>query len=289
MQFSVFQKTLRDYRWQVFWYGLGLALLCALVVYIYPSYRAQLESFDIPEALQALIGEADYSTPAGFLTAEFFSWGPIVVLVFAIMAGTAALAGEESNGTLDLLLAQPISRRRLVLEKMAGFAVSALAIALLVNAGWLISVPFVDIDISLATLLAATLVMVPPVLLVGALAMWASATLSNRKTATGLVTGFVVASFFINYLAELVDVLEPLRWLSFNHYQNTTVLTEGFNLPNAAVLLLATALFALLAVRAFERRDIGVQSSGGSFLRLPRLSPWQGAPPPRLETGAPPE
>jgi ABC-2 type transport system permease protein len=285
----VFQKTLRDYRWQVFWYGVGLALLGALVVYIYPSYRAQLQSFDLPEALQALIGEADYSKPAGFLTAEFFSWGPIVVLVFAIMAGTSALGGEEANGTLDLLLAQPISRRRLVLEKMAGFAASAVAIALLVNAGWLISVPFVDFDISLPTLLAATFVMVPPVLLVGALAMWASATLSNRRTATGLVTGFVVASFFGNYLAELVDVLAPLRWLSFNHYQNTTVLTEGFNLIDAAVLLMATALFAVLAVRAFERRDIGVQTSGKSFLKLPTFSTLRGAPARRLETGAPPE
>ena len=37
---------------------------------------------------------------------------PLLLLVYAIGAGSRAIAGEEESGTLDLLLAHPLSRRR---------------------------------------------------------------------------------------------------------------------------------------------------------------------------------
>lgn len=263
MRFAVFTKTLRDLRWQVFWYGAGLAALAALVVYVYPSYSEQFADFEIPEALQAFIGDADFATPQGFLAAEFFSWVPILTVIFAIMAGTSLLAGEEAEGTLDLLLAQPVGRVKLALEKMAGFAASSLAVMLLAYAGWLVSVPFVDIDVSLGRLLVATLELVPVVLLFGAAAMWCGAMFPDRKLATGVVTAFAVASYFLNYLAALVDVLEPLAWLSVFHYVGSReTLTDSFDPLNVAVTLIVTAALAALALACFERRDLGVRGGG---------------------------
>jgi len=47
------------------------------------------------------VGEAGSITfPEGFLTAEFFSTMPFVLITMAIIAGTGALAGEEAGGTL---------------------------------------------------------------------------------------------------------------------------------------------------------------------------------------------
>ncbi len=268
---SVLAKTVRDLRWQVFWYGAGIALMGVLVVYIYPSYKAQLADFQIPEALKAFVGSADYTSPEGFLTAEFFSWTPILLVIFAIMAGTSALAGEEANGTLDLLLSQPISRRRLALEKMAGFAASSVVVAAIICIGWPISVPFVDISIDWGRLLIATFNLIPLTLFFGVLAMWAGAALSNRRAATGLVTAVAVVTYFVNYLAALVDVLKPLRWLSpFHYYNGTNILSAGIDWPKLAVLIVLIVLFAVLTVVAFERRDVGVRTSG---LRLPRLRP----------------
>ena len=44
---------------------------------------------------------------------------PLLLMIAAIGAGAGAIAGEEERGTLELLLANPLSRRRLVLEKTA--------------------------------------------------------------------------------------------------------------------------------------------------------------------------
>lgn len=255
---SILSKLLRDLRWQVFWYGLGLVLMAALIVYIYPSYSDQLAAFEIPEALRALIGEVDFGTPKGFLAAEFFSWIPIILAVFAITSGTAAIGGEESNGTLDLLLAQPVSRRRVAIEKLAGLLIASTAIVLIAYIGWLISVPFVDIDVGLGELAVATLNLLPLVLVLQSLACLATVMFASRGTATGAVTAFAVGSYFINFIASLVESIEPIRIVSvFHHYHGIDVLMDGVHWSGLGLLIALYVTFAVLTVYGFERREIG--------------------------------
>jgi ABC-2 type transport system permease protein len=265
VRLALFAKTLRDLRWQVFGYGVGLALMAALVVTIYPSYQEQLADFEVPEALQGLTGDVNYGSPEGFLSAEFVSWVPIITSIFAIMAGTSALAGEEANGTLDLLLSQPISRRRLALEKMAGIIVATYAITVIVCLGWALSVPFVDIDISLMDLFIATLNLAPITLAFAFLAMFLGAFMPDRRTATAAAAALAVAGYFLNYMARIVNALEPLAWLSPFNYDDVDALVEGFDWWRPAVLLAIAIVLAVATVACFERRDIGVQSR----LRLP--------------------
>jgi ABC-2 type transport system permease protein len=214
------------------------------------------------------VGAADYTTPEGYLTAEFVSWVPIVTLIFAIMAGTSALAGEETNGTLDVLMSQPISRRRLAVEKVAGIVVATVAIALISCLGWLASVPFVDIEINMGDLILATMNLAPITLAFAFLSMWAGVGLPDRRVATGTVTAIAVAAFFVNYLAELVDALQPIAWVSLFHYYDLNILTTGIDWWRSSVLVVAAFLFAAGAIYSFEQREIGVRS--GFRLRLLR-------------------
>jgi ABC-2 type transport system permease protein len=268
---SILRKTLRDLRWQVFWYGLGLALMAALVVYIYPDYREQFADFEIPDALQGLVGDADFTTGTGFITAEILSWYPIILVVFAIMGGSSAVGGEEAGGTLDLVLAQPVSRRRLLLEKLGGLLLAALGICVLIYAGWLVSVPFVDIEVGFADLAVATLNFLPLVALFQVFSLWASVTLSSRGLATGVAVAVAVVSYFVNYLSSIVDLIEPLRYASvFYHYHGTEVLSEGID-PLGLGLLVGLYLFlAAWALANFERRDLGVGAVQSS------RPPWKG-------------
>ncbi len=270
---SVLRKTIRDLRWQVFWYGFGLGLMAALEVYIYPSYHEQLGDFQIPDALKPFIGDAAMTSPEGFLSAEIFSWASILLAIFAIMAGTSTLAGEEANGTMDLLLSQPISRARLALEKMAAMVIGGFVIAGLVCVGWLASIPFVNIDIAWGRLLLATFNVVPITLCIAAFSMWAGAALPNRRVATGIVTAVAVASYFINYLAALVDILKPFRWLSvFYYYNGTGILPNGMDWVKVGVLLGLFVIFTALAIVAFQARDIGVRTATLGIRLRPRPS-----------------
>ena len=180
---SVFLKAMRDQRWMVLGFGVGGALMAALVLGIYPSYREALALVEIPPALEALVGDVDLASAEGFFSVEFFVWIPVLLVVYAIVQGTGVLAGEESSGTLDLLLAQPISRTRLFIEKAMSIVVGTLVIVLLILPGWAVTYGAADIDLALGRLMLATVAMAPLMLAFAALSLLAGAAHARLRCA----------------------------------------------------------------------------------------------------------
>jgi len=117
---------------------LGLIGFVALIVSVYPTVHSNPSlnklAQDYPQALKAFIafgGQVDYTTPAGYLGIELFSlMVPLLLMIAAIGTGAGAIAGEEERGTLELLLANPVSRARVVLEKSAALALEIAALGL---------------------------------------------------------------------------------------------------------------------------------------------------------------
>lgn len=260
---SVFEKALRDQKWQIAGFGLALAIMSSTSVWLWPSVRDTLQNFDVPEAVKAFLGtDLNFSTPAGYLSGRYFGWTEILVIVYVIIAGTGAIAGEEGASTIDLLLAQPISRRSVVLQKLAAATVGALIIVLAGYAGFLVSVPTVDIAISLTDLLIACLNMLPIALLFLALSLWAGAVAPSRGTAAAAIVGFTTAAYFVSTLSSGVGGLEWLRFATpFHYYGSGLPLVEGIVWWHVGLLLGLALVFVVLALRTFERRDV---SAGGA-------------------------
>ena len=266
---NVFIKAMRDQQWMILGFGVGSALMAALVLAIYPSYSEALEDFVLPPALQAIVGDVDIGTATGFVSVEFFSWIPVLFVVYAIIQGTGALAGEESSGTIDILLAQPISRTRLLVEKSLAIVVGAVAIAALALPGFVLPYYVMDIEVSLGGLLVATMAMVPLTLAFAALALLAGSVLPTRRDAASTLTAVAVVSYFINSLGQAADALDPLRPASlFYYYRADRILLEGVDIVGVIVLFSTAAVAATLAGIAFQRRDMGVVTSEGLLQRI---------------------
>lgn len=261
---SVLAKTLRDYRRSLGWWSLGIAGVVALYAAIYPTVRDApgidqlLESY--PDALKAFIGgtdQLDLSSPAGYLQSEAFSFLlPLLFLIFGIGAGAAAIAGEEERGTMELLLAAPVRRSKIVLEKLV--AVSG-AVVLLGAVTWLalwLGAVVVGMDISAGRLAAATISLVLLALVYTALTLLVGAATGNRGLAIGIGATAALAAYVLDSLAVLVDALEPAQPLSpYYYFRAAAPLRNGLD-PVDALVLLALALgFGALALLAFERRD----------------------------------
>jgi ABC-2 type transport system permease protein len=287
---NVFLKALRDQKWQVAGFGLTLASIAMLDVFIWPSYRDTLQQIDLPDALQSILGsDLSIATGPGFLSAEFFSWVPILMLVYAIIQGTAAIAGEESAGTMDLLLAQPLRRRDLVLARIAAAVAGTTGILALACIAWLLSMPFVSIDVTLARAVLATANIMPVTLLFFALSLWLGAVLPARAAAVACTIGLATAAYFVNALASAVQSLDGLKYASpFYYYGSGQTLIHGLDWPHIAALTLATVLCGVFALRAFESRDIGAGASldiAGSLrtlagrVRTRGRAPASGVPP----------
>lgn len=280
------RKTLRDVRTAAFWIGVALFLTALLDTVIYPSYREQLQGFEVPEFLRGFMGEAEWTSPAGFFQAEFFSWTPLLLITLAIIGATGTLAGEEANGTLDLLLAQPITRTRLVLEKTAGLVIGVVLAALAGMPGFLLGLLLVDVEISAARLLAATLYQVPLTLIFLTLSLWASAALPTRGAAAAVAIAAVVVTYFLNMLGASVDLLETPRKLSPFYWTDASrILLYGFQeWVRTGVMLGVSLAFLLLALWSFQRRDIATGAREWRWRRpaapRPALTPAVGHPAP---------
>jgi len=264
---NVVFKSLRDARRGFVWWSLGLVGLVAMMVSVYPSVRDNkgLNKLvaDYPEALKAFIafgGPLDYASAAGYLGAELFSFMvPLLLLIAAIAGGAAAVAGEEERGTLELLLANPISRPRLVLEKSAALALELVALGFVLWLALWVGALSVDMDISAGRLAAATLSAVLLALAYGGLAVLLGAATGRRAVAIGITAAAGVAAYLVNGLAPLVEAFEGPRKLSpFYHYAAGDPLRHGLDAGHAVVLIVIAATVTVIAAAAFARRDLSV-------------------------------
>lgn len=266
MLHGVFLKSLRDVLRAFAWWSLGLASYAVLIVGLWPTVRdnpalAKLEQ-SYPAELKAFFsfGGFDVSTAAGFLGTELYSlMVPLLLIVAAIGAGARAIAGEEEQGTLDTLLANPISRRRLTLEKWAALALELTGLAAVLFVTLAVATTVAGMDVSVGNLASATLSALLLGLAIGSIAFALGAATGRRSLAIGLSAAAAVAAYLVNGLAPLVDAIDAIRWLSpWYHYAAGDPLRTGLSVGHAIVLAAVAVAAAAVAVAAFDRRDVGV-------------------------------
>lgn len=262
---NVFLKTLRDQRRGLLWWSAGLTLLSGLIVAIYPSISG-IEDLEkvveaYPEELLALFGATDLpsiTSPAGYLNAELFGLMlPFLFIIFAVAQGSSAIAGEERTGTLEILLSEPITRGRLILEKFASLVASMVILAVVLWVVLAVGSLVVNLDISLLRLAEMTISVTLLGLAFGALAFAVGGAIGGRSRSIGVAAAAVVATYLLNALSIIVDFLEPTRWLSpFYYYNGATPLVNGLNLVHAVILLAVVLVLAATAYIGFQRRDL---------------------------------
>jgi ABC-2 type transport system permease protein len=257
-RYAIARKAFWDARVTAIGGGLLSFSLALMYVLMFPWVQDAFEGIELPSIYESFAGGAGLITePAGFLATEYFSFVPLVIIIFAVVAGTAATAGEESAGTLDLLLAQPVTRRRVVLEKAAGLT-AAVSVAIAAGApGVWIGQLIVDFDLAPWRTLLAMVLTIPLALLFLVIAMFAGATLPNRAAAVVLSTSAAVAGYVVQTLGLLVTQLEDIRKLTpFYWAEAAEVLVGDINPLRPLVLLVPAAVLLAATVMAFDRRDI---------------------------------
>ncbi|MEA2000533.1 MAG: ABC transporter permease subunit [Actinomycetota bacterium] len=265
---SVFGETMWSRRSTLLWYAVGMAALVGITVGVYPSVREGADTFtqlleSMPEGMLSFFGSSDVAqllTPAGFVNSRInASIGAVVLTVFAISLGTAAIAGEEDRRTMDLLLSTPITRARIVVERFLAMVALVGAVAGAVLAVMVIANPMVDLGFSLLNMIASNFELGLLALVFGSLALAVGGLTGKRGVTLGVASGATVASFFINGLASLVSWLEwPQKLTPFYWLQRSDPLAKGLSVEDTLIMLAVIGVFLAIAVWGFQRRDVAV-------------------------------
>lgn len=241
---------------------VSVAALLLLVVAFYPQVRHNPSMnalyADMSPSMQALLGGSNLVSPAGYLNTQVFAFLlPDVMLVFGLSRGAASLAGEEEERTLDLLLAQPVPRWSIYLQK-AG-AVTAGLVALTV-AAWIPLAALnttVRFDLPPANLAAVCTQLGLFTLALSLAAQAIAAATGRRAIGLSIAGGYAFVSYLVYGFSATVSGLKHLRPLTiWRWYLLDDPLNNGFGWTEITVLLGVCLIAVGTGAYAFSRRDL---------------------------------
>ena len=265
---NVFRKTIWDRRRSVWAWIAGIAALLLVTFVAWPTISRDAVAMEelinaLPPEVFALFGVSDPSTmttSAGFISSRAYqSVGPIIIVVFAVGAVTSLVSKEETTGSLDMVLSNPVLRRQVLRDKAAAIGGLLALIALALSVITLIGNVIWDTDLQAIRIVGANVGLALLGLAFGGIALALWSVLGSAAAVTRITTATITIAWFMNGLGSIVDVLEPLRRLSpfYWYLGDAAPLAKGFE-PAYLLLLAVGLLGAFVAVRRFDHRDLGL-------------------------------
>ncbi len=271
---NVFLKTMRD-RWRGWTIALGS--LIAMGISAMAAYQnIDPAIFDsMPEAYLSLLGlQGEMDVGALSISVVMGSYGAMVIASMAFTMGAAAIAGEERDGTLGLLLGNPKSRTHVLISKAASLVLFTALIVMLLSAATLLMANLLDVSIGDMDVFALGVHLVANCLFYGFLALFIGAWTGNRGAAIGISIGVMVVSFLAVGLLPLIE--GGTDWVKIfpNYYfDGSGPLYNGIKWGDVGVLLGASAVFGACALVGVNRRDLKSQSVGITIMDRIRANP----------------
>ncbi len=257
---SITTKTLGDARLMATVTGLILAAMALMMGVIYDTLDEVLIQMGgaFPEAMLQVLGIEDFTTVFGFLNAELFSiTGPVAVIYVAVVMGGRAVAGEQDSGSMDLLLANPVSRTRVLLAKAAALAVVVIGLPVLLGLFTWLGTALVGIEVPVAGIAGVSVHLIGIGLLFGGLALLLGAAFGRGRAATAGTAGIALLTYVVNgFLAVNERFADWVLISPWYYYLGSNPLERGVDFGHLGVLVGAAVLLVVAAAATFERADI---------------------------------
>jgi ABC-2 type transport system permease protein len=261
---SILAKTLYEKRWMMLAWGLGMIITAAITMALYPSF-SQLGADEfvnsVPDSLKSLIGSVEsFKSIPGYVAQQIYGPQiPIMTIVLAVVLYIGIGVGEEDRGILQTLMAQPITRTSLYLQKFYAGAVVLTIVSVTVAIGVLGGVVALGESISIVRLLQATIMLSLLNVAYGVVAYAIGMGTGKKALAIGVSSAYAFLSFFISSLAPSVKALQPFEKLSVFYYYNAPQpVVAGLDWSNVLVILGFIAVLLGAGLLGFLRRDIDI-------------------------------
>lgn len=259
---TIFKQEMRRGRAQLLIWTAAVGGLLAICVLLFPEMKGEMAQVSDIFASMGSFTQAfgmdrlDFGTLIGFYGVECGNVLGLGGAFFAALLGIAALAREEGGRTAEFLLTHPVTRARVIAEKLAAVVAQLLIFNLVNLALAVICIRAIGEPLPARELLllhAAYLIMQLELALV---CFGLSAFL--RRGGLGLGLGLAAIAYFLNLIANIADSAAWLKRVTpFGYTESADILTSG-RLDAGLVLLGACVgvIFAAVGGAYYARKDI---------------------------------
>lgn len=260
--FNLLAKTLREKRFFILGWSLGLGFLGFVMTSLFPSFSGgEIDELlaSLPPALEGLVGNLqDWKQLPGYIGSQVFDIRlPIFASILAILLAVGLTVAEEDKGQLRTLISLPISRRSIVIAKWLAIVVICFAASLAAVVGVTVGVLVIGEELEHMVLVRLGLFTWLLITALATLIFAVGSATGNRALTTAIGIIVAIGSFLLSTFSQSVDWLKDYEWLSFLHYFPATDIAKGTvewgNVTFYLVLIVASLLLAFIC---FPRRDV---------------------------------
>ncbi len=265
---NIIWRSLKDRKISLAVYCAASALFTWMYIAMYPSMMKDAAAFEeafanYPSELFEVFGieELSFDTIEKFLAMEHYSIVFPLMLFFLLLSfAGAALAGEVDKGTIEHILAKPISRLKLFFSRyLAGLVTlisfSAVSVFIAIPLAMLHDVDYFTkgyIYVFLLSLLFGWAIF--------SIGYMFSAMFSDKGRVYVFSGGLLLLMYVANIASTLLEKLENLQYLSFFHYYDYNSAIQDATIDWLPALVFAGTAIVCTAIGAiyYHKRDITV-------------------------------
>lgn len=240
----------------------SIAFLLVICVFMFPEMKGEMggvgEMFSSMGSFTAAFGmdRLNFGTLIGFYSIECGNILGLGGAFFASLIGISALSKEEKDKTAEFLLTHPVSRARVVSEKLAAVLVQVTVMNLIILGLSLLSMTAIGEDIPWKEILLLHGAYFLLQLELACICFGISAFLHRGSVGIGM--GLAAMMYFLNLIANMSEQAKFLKRITpFGYCEGADIIADG---SLDAGLIATGCLFACIGVAIaylrYTRKDI---------------------------------
>lgn len=261
---NIFRQTLKDSKISIIIFALASALYSFMVVSLFPTvnkFSGITEYWEsLPEGMKAFfnIQGVGFDTLEGFLTIEFVFMWILISAAFVISFANKSVAKETEDGTMELLLSYPVSRKKLIISRSLVAIIGITILILATILAIIITAHSKSIAIHDFRIIKFGFVGFFLCLAIYSYSLLSSCVFNERSKTIFASVGLTVVFYILDIFAKLSEKIKDFHFLSiFKYYDPQSALSKGdIYWGGIGILLLFSLICFVISLIVFERKDI---------------------------------
>ena len=210
----------------------SIGFLLAVCIFLFPEMKGQMDSVNDIFASMGSFTEAfgmdrlNFGTLIGFYAVECGNILGLGGAFYAALCAVGILSKEEKDKTAEFLLTHPVSRKRIITEKLIAVLIQLTAMNIILYALAVGSIAAVGETIPWKEVSLLHLAYYLLQVELAGICFGISAFL--RKGSVGVGLGIAVMMYFLNLIANITDAAEFLKYITpFGYCEGADIISSG--------------------------------------------------------------
>jgi ABC-2 type transport system permease protein len=201
------------------------------------------------------------TTIEGLLIVELYQWGIELLLAGYVILFTASfISGEIEKKTIDLLLATPVSRTRILLEKYGAMIIMVVVIDVALFIGVVAGLAYIGEETDVKWLMYTHILFMPFLLAVGSYSTFLSTLFDDSRRAMSIGLGILLGSFLLDSISLTREKYTWISKVTLFHYfdPGKNLILHEVEWNHVMILCVVAIVFLAAAMVWFNKKDITI-------------------------------